>query len=119
MQCIGEDVGRCGDVIQKSRSPQVHVLRHMEPQKPVVERLREHVKAIDLSSHAQPDALILDVSNSQARSLQQRRQIDAGVLRPRTGKERHQPGTTRNRAPAFGRVACGCAKAAPSNNRLI
>jgi hypothetical protein len=42
-------------------------------------------------------AFIVDVANRQARAPQQRRQIDAGVSRPRAGETRHHAGATRNR----------------------
>ena len=58
---IAEQVGRGGGVIQKARSPQVHVLPKMEAKQSVVKRFRQHIEALDLRRDVQPNALVCNV----------------------------------------------------------
>jgi hypothetical protein len=41
----------------------------VETEKPVIQRFCEHIETIDLRGHTQPNALNLNISNSQAYSL--------------------------------------------------
>ena len=61
LQCVAEEVGGGGGIVQKARSPQVQVLPKVEAEQSVVKRFRQHIEALDLRRDVEPNAFVFNV----------------------------------------------------------